>query len=41
MHKLFSSTRRQAPRNSGHRDRRTPAPPIRRRPEPMPRMRWY
>jgi hypothetical protein len=41
MFKIFSTTRRrQAPRNSVHRDRRTAAP-IRRRPEPMPRMRWY
>jgi hypothetical protein len=40
MLKLLFTTRRQAPRNSLHRDRRTPAP-IRRQPEPMPRMRWY
>jgi len=40
MLKHFFTTRRQAPRNSGHRDQRTP-PPVRRSPEPMPRMRWY
>ncbi len=38
---LFTRRRRQAPRNpAGLTDERT-GPPIRRRPEPMPRMRWY
>jgi hypothetical protein len=39
MLKHFFTTRRHAPRNSGHRDQRTP--PVRRSPEPTPRMRWY
>jgi hypothetical protein len=34
MFKLLFITRRQAPRNSLHRQRRH-------EPEPMPRMRWY
>jgi hypothetical protein len=38
---LFSHRRRQAPRTStGLTDRRSGAP-VRREPDPMPRMRWY
>ena len=38
---LLTLRRRQAPRNpAGLGDRRAGAP-IRRQPEPMPRMRWY
>jgi hypothetical protein len=40
MFKKLFIRRRVTPRNSTHRDRRTAAP-VRREPEPMPRMRWY
>jgi len=38
---LFSSRRRQAPRNSTVLADRRSAAPVRRRPEPMPRIRYY
>ena len=37
---LFTSHRRQTPRHAGLSDRRSGAP-VRRRPEPMPRIRYY
>jgi hypothetical protein len=38
---LIPHRRRLAPRNPAGLDERRAGMPIRRRPDPMPRMRWY